>query len=255
MENKTPNMENKGPNMENKGPNMERPSRGPNANMENRGPNPSMENRGFQGDRPPRGPNDKKPFKKFFDKPKFRRPPLKPVSNLFSKILEINRVAATNAGGKVVSYTAFCVVGDENGSVGLGLGKAKEVNTAVEKAKTLAKKNMFKLNIKHLETIPHNVEVKYRGTRVILRKGNKGHIAGTVAKSIFKAAGLKNMVSKILGARSIKNTSYGIIEGLRQVESVSTIANRRSMPLNDLIERKRNVITYGLMRQNKNKKQ
>lgn len=244
MENKGPNMENKGPNMENRSPNTERPFKGP--NMENRGPNTG---RSFKG------PNDNKPFRKFSDRPKFKRPPLKPVSNLFSKILEINRVAATNAGGKVVSYTAFCVVGDENGSVGLGLGKAKEVNTAVEKAKTLAKKNMFKINLRNLETIPHNVEVKYRGTRVILRKGNKGHIAGTVAKSIFKAAGLKNMVSKILGARSIKNTSYGIIEGLKQVESVSTIANRRSLPINELIERKKNVITYGLMRQNKNKKQ
>jgi small subunit ribosomal protein S5 len=190
-------------------------------------------------------------FKKPFDRPKFKRPI--PTSNLFSKILEINRVGATNAGGKVISYTAFCVTGDEKGSVGLGLAKAKEVNTAVDKAKTLAKKNMFKLNLKHLETIPHNVELKYRGTKVILRKGNKGHIAGTVAKNIYRAAGLKNMVTKVLGARSIKNTAYGIMKALQQVESVSTIATRRNLSLKDLIDRKKNVIAYGLMRQNKTK--
>ena len=112
---------------------------------------------------------------------------------------------------------------------------------------------MFKLNLKHLETIPHNVELKYRGTKVILRKGNKGHIAGTVAKNIYRAVGLKNMVTKVLGARSIKNTAYGIIKALQQVESVSAIATRRNLTIKDLIERKKNVITYGLMRQNKTK--
>ena len=202
--------------------------------------------------------NAKKPFdknfKRPFDKNRPRRGPVKPVSNLFSKVLEVNRVGATNAGGKVISYSVFCVVGDEKGSVGLGLGKAKEVSSAVDKAKVLAKKNMITLPLPHLETIPHNAETKYRGTRVILRKGNKGHIASNLAKNIFKAAGLKNMVSKALGARSIKNTAYGIFNCLQKIESVGMIASRRNMKLQELINRKKNVISYGLMRQNKTKK-
>lgn len=218
------------------------------SNTNNQGP--SMEKKPLDRNKKPFDKNFKKPF----DKNRPKRGPVKPVSNLFSKILEVNRVGATNAGGKVISYSAFCVVGDEKGSVGLGLGKAKEVNTAVDKAKILAKKNMFKLPLHHLETIPHNIETKYRGTRVILRKGNKGHIASNLAKNIFKAAGLKNMVSKALGARSIKNTAYAIMNCLKEVESVEMIAARRGMKLQQLVNRKKDVISYGLMRQNKNKK-
>lgn len=203
----------------------------------------------------------KRPFKKFGEnkskfgdnKSRFRKPPMKSTGNLFTKVLSVNRVGSTNAGGKIISFSAFTVVGDENGSVGLGLGKAKEVSAAVEKSKILAKKNMINLPLKHLETIPHNMELKYRGTRIILKKGNKGHIASNLAKNIFKAAGLKNMVSKALGARSLKNTAYGIIEGLKKIESPSMIATRRNMSLKDLMTRKKNVIAYGLLRQNKNK--
>lgn len=212
----------------------------------------NTQNRSYQNNRGDRG--DKKSFgKKPFDKPRFKRTP-KPTSNLFTKTLQVSRVGSTNAGGKIISYSAFSVVGNENGSVGLGLGKAKEVAAAVEKSKVLAKKNMITLPLKHLESIPHNSEIKYRGTRVILRKGNKGYIASNLAKNIFKAAGLKNMVAKALGARSTKNTAYGIIEGLKKIESVSMIAARRNMTLTDLINRKKNVISYGLIRQNKNKK-
>jgi small subunit ribosomal protein S5 len=200
--------------------------------------------------------NSRRPMtRKPFDKNRPRKPMMKKDGgNLFTKILEVSRVGATNAGGKIISYAAFSVVGNEKGSVGLGLGKAKEVSAAVEKSKALAKKNMITLPLKHLETIPHNAEVKYRGTRVILRKGNKGHIASNLAKTIFKAAGLKNMVSKALGARSVKNTAYAIMKCLKNIESPLMIAQRRNLKLEELMERKKNVIAYGLMRQNKNKK-
>jgi small subunit ribosomal protein S5 len=193
------------------------------------GDRPRQERRGF-GERAPRAP--------------------KPHAHLFTKVLSVDRVGKTNTGGKVISFSAFSVVGDESGSVGVGLGKAKEVSAAVEKSKNLARKNMFTLPMKNLDTIPHNVYKKYCGTRVYLMKGKKGHIASNLAKNIFKAAGLKNMGAKALGARSIKNTAYAIIDALKSVESTAMIAERRNLKEKELLNRQKSLIYYGLLRQN-----
>lgn len=164
--------------------------------------------------------------------------------DILEKVLEVKRVLKTNAGGKVVSFSAFVVSGNKNGKVGLGFGKAKEVPDAVEKAKRSARKNMITLDINRLDKLPHNVNLKYCGTRVIMKQGNKGLIANNIAKNIFRAAGLKNVVCKVLGARSLKNTAYGILEAIsdKHMHSLSFIAKRRGLTIDELLERKRIVV-------------
>lgn len=165
--------------------------------------------------------------------------------NLVDKVLKLSRVGKTNAGGKVISFSAFAVVGNKKGKIGLGLGKAKEVTDAIEKCKNSAQKDMIELSFKRLNKIPHPIKFKYRGTLVHIQKSNKGLVSCNLGKSIFRAAGLTNVTCKLRGARTTLNSAYGILECLKRIESIGDIAIRRGMTINDLLEKKNAVISLG----------
>lgn len=181
-----------------------------------------------------------------------RRDGGKPAPKLFSCIASIDRVSKGTSGGKSMSFSVVSIVGNENGQVGVGLGKGVDVSEAIEKSKNKAKKNMIILPMKNLDSITHDVLVKYCGTRILIKKGSAGHIASNLMKNIFKAAGLKNMVAKIIGtSSSVKKIAYGTIKALQSVESLDMIASRRGITVDELNKRRQDVINLGLVRAKK----
>ena len=135
---------------------------------------------------------------------------------LKDRLVAIQRVTKVTKGGRHFSFAAIVVVGDENGVVGYGLGKANEVTTAISKGIEDAKKNLVKVPILN-KTIPHEQEAKFGGARVFMKPAapGTGIIAGGVVRSIIGLTGIKNLISKSLGSTNKVNIAYAVIDGLR----------------------------------------
>ena len=146
------------------------------------------------------------------------------------KVVKINRVNKVVKGGKRLAFRAFVVCGDKNGNVGLGLGKSKEVPTAIKKAIEKAKKSFVFINT-YKETIPHLVEGKSGASRVIIKpaKEGTGVIAGGALRVILESIGVKNVVAKSLGSRNPINLALASIDALKKCK------------VRDLEEKERNV--------------
>lgn len=117
------------------------------------------------------------------------------------KVLEIKRVARVTKGGKRLSFRATILIGDNKSKVGLGVGKGADVSSAIEKAITLAKKNLITVPIKD-GTIPHEVYAKFKASEVIIKpaKAGRGLIAGGAVRNVLSLAGIINATAKILGS-------------------------------------------------------
>ncbi len=122
---------------------------------------------------------------------------------LQERVVSIKRVAKVVKGGRNFSFNAMVVVGDGSGSVGIGLGKAGEVPEAVRKGTTIARKNMVKLSLKG-STIPHERVMKYCATKIVLKPAapGTGVIAGAGVRAVAQAAGIRDLLSKVLGSRN-----------------------------------------------------
>ncbi|RAP26472.1 30S ribosomal protein S5 [Candidatus Marinamargulisbacteria bacterium SCGC AG-333-B06] len=133
------------------------------------------------------------------------------------KVVKINRVNKVVKGGKRLAFRAFVVCGDKNGKVGLGLGKSKEVPTAIKKAIEKAKKSFISINI-YNKTVPHVVEGKAGASRVIIKpaKEGTGVIAGGSLRVILESLGIKNVVGKSLGSRNPINLALASIDALKK---------------------------------------
>ena len=153
---------------------------------------------------------------------------------LISKTICINRVTKDVKGGRNMRFSALVVVGDGAGKVGLGMGKAREVQAAIEKASQLAKRNMFEIAMKDT-TIPHHAIGKFGRGQVILlpAEAGTGVIAGGPVRAVLEAAGVKDIRTKSIGSNNRINCAKAAIEGLRSLRSADQIAKLRGVGIED----------------------
>jgi len=137
---------------------------------------------------------------------------------LNDKLININRVAKVVKGGKRLSFSALVVTGDGDGHVGIGVGKANEVPSAISKAGSIARKNLIKVPLEG-NTIPHQILSKFSAAKVLMKPAapSVGIIAGGSIRAIMEAAGIKNILTKSLGSANKINTAKATILGLSQL--------------------------------------
>ncbi|HEX37892.1 MAG TPA: 30S ribosomal protein S5 [Candidatus Cloacimonetes bacterium] len=155
---------------------------------------------------------------------------------LYEQVVDTNRVAKVIKGGRHFSFNATVVVGDKNGLVGVGMGKANEVIPAIIKAKDKAKKSMFSFPIRN-GTIPHESIGKFAGSKVLLKPAapGTGVIAGGPVRAILEAAGVENVLTKSLGSSTKHNMVKATVLALKALRSHEEVAKLRGKTVSELL--------------------
>lgn len=150
--------------------------------------------------------------------------------NLQDKLVYVGRTAKVVKGGRRFNFSAIVVVGDGNGHVGYGLGKASEVVNAVNKATDAAKKNIVKVRL-HNNTIPHEVIGRYGAGKVLIKPATPGTgvIAAGGVRAVLELAGVQDVLTKNLGSSNPHNTVKAAIQGLASLEDANMVAKRRGI--------------------------
>ncbi|MBP9042700.1 MAG: 30S ribosomal protein S5 [Spirochaetes bacterium] len=156
---------------------------------------------------------------------------------LSDKVVVINRVAKVVKGGRRFSFNALSVVGDSDGHVGIGFGKANDVPDAIDKSKEDAKKNVYKINL-NKTTIPHEVVGKFKSAKVIMKPAapGTGIIAGHSVRAVLEKAGVSDILTKAQGSRNPMNLVKATLDGLLQLRSLKEAADVREVPISKLWE-------------------
>ena len=155
--------------------------------------------------------------------------------DLKEKLVVVNRVSKTVKGGRIARFAALMIVGDENGHVGYGLGKAAEVPEAIRKGIEDAKKNMIEVSLKGT-TIPHEVLGEFGAGRVLLKPAAEGTgiIAGQTVRAVLELAGVKNIRSKCLLSNNPINVVKATFEGLKTLRTAEQVAKTRGISVEQI---------------------
>ena len=155
---------------------------------------------------------------------------------LKEKVVAINRVAKVVKGGRTFRFSAVVVVGDENGHIGVGNGKAAEVPDAIKKAIQEAKKNLVEVPIVDT-TVPHEYIGKFGSANVLLKPAEEGTgvIAGGSVRPVLELAGYKDIRTKVIGTNNPRNVVYATIEGLKAMKTVEQIAKKRGKKADEIL--------------------
>ncbi len=152
-------------------------------------------------------------------------------SEFAEAVVQVNRTSKKTKGGNTMSFSAVVVVGDKKGRVGVGLGKAPEVADAIRKGSSKAKKSMITVPLFHA-TIPHQIEVKLGAARIMLKPAPEGSgvIAGGAVRAVVEAAGIRDVLSKVLGTNNKASNVYATMEALRQLKARPERTDKKADP-------------------------
>ncbi|MBB3191718.1 30S ribosomal protein S5 [Halomonas cerina] len=152
--------------------------------------------------------------------------------DLQEKLVQVNRVAKVVKGGRVFGFTALTVVGDGNGRVGFGRGKAREVPVAIQKAMEQARRNMVKVNLTG-GTLQYPVKARHGASKVYMQPASEGTgiIAGGAMRSVLELAGVHNVLAKCYGSTNPVNVVRATVNGLASLQSPEDVAAKRGLPV------------------------
>jgi small subunit ribosomal protein S5 len=156
--------------------------------------------------------------------------------DLQEKLVQVNRVAKVVKGGRIFGFTALTVVGDGNGKVGFGRGKAKEVPVAIQKAMDSARRNMVEVNIVD-GTLQYAVTARHGGSKVYMQPASEGTgvIAGGAMRAVLEVAGVHNILAKCYGSTNPANVVRATVKGLSAMRSPEDIAAKRGLPVDKIL--------------------
>lgn len=166
----------------------------------------------------------------------FRDQPDKNEEGMQEKLIQVNRVAKVVKGGRIFGFTALTAVGDGNGRVGFGRGKAREVPLAIQKAMESARRNMITVNLDG-HTLQYPIKAKHGASKVYMQPASEGTgvIAGGAMRAILELAGVQNVLAKCYGSTNPVNVVRATFNGLRDMRSPEDIANKRGKSVEDLL--------------------
>ena len=154
---------------------------------------------------------------------------------LREKMVSVNRVTKVVKGGRVLGFAALTVVGDGDGRVGMGKGKAREVPVAVQKALEEARRKMFRVSLRN-GTLQHAVIVRHGASKVLMQPASEGTgiIAGGPMRAVFEVAGVKDILAKCMGSTNPYNVVRATLDGLRRMRTPSEIAGKRGKKVEEI---------------------
>ena len=152
------------------------------------------------------------------------------------RVVAIKRVSKTVKGGRNMRFTALVVVGDENGHVGAGIGKAAEIPEAIRKGKEDAVKHVIEIPVDETKSIPHDVIGKFGSASVLMKRASEGTgvIAGGPARAVMELAGIRNIRTKSLGSNNKQNVVMAAMHGLSQLKTPEQVAKLRGKSVDEL---------------------